>query len=88
LIETDEGSVVPIEVKSGKDYKRHVALNNLMKSKEYSINCAYVLSEANVSIEQREGGQVFYLPLYMLPFIANEAKGNNLEGVKASAPKW
>lgn len=71
LLETDRG-VVPIEVKSGKDYKRHVALDNLLSSPEYGINTAYVLSEANVSAEERTGGTVYYLPLYMLPFVAEE----------------
>lgn len=88
LIETDGGSVVPIEVKSGKDYKRHVALNNLLGTPEYGIEKAYVLSEATVSVERRAGGTVFYLPLYMLPFVAREAKGSDLEGVEALAPSW
>ena len=74
VIETDKG-VVPIEVKSGKSYKRHVALDNLLSSEEYGIDYAYVLSEANVREEQRDGGTACYLPLYMLPFVAEEARG-------------
>ncbi|MBQ9004186.1 MAG: DUF4143 domain-containing protein, partial [Eggerthellaceae bacterium] len=74
LVETDDG-VVPIEVKSGKDYKRHVALNNLLSSGEYEIERAYVLSEANVSMEKRAGGVVHYLPLYFAPLVAAEAAG-------------
>ena len=66
---------MPIEVKSGKSYKRHVALDNLLSSEEYGIDRAYVLSEANVREEQRVGGTVCYLPLYMLPFVAEEARG-------------
>ena len=87
IIETDDG-VVPIEVKSGKSYKRHVALDNLLASQEYEIERAYVLSEANLQIEQRSGGTVYYLPLYMLPFIAAEAKGNALDGVTLPEPDW
>ena len=33
LIETNEGSVLPVEVKSGKGYKLHTALNNLPQLK-------------------------------------------------------
>lgn len=88
LVEVDAGCALPIEVKSGKDYKRHVALNNLLSSKEYGIACAYVLSEANVSTERRAGGTVHYLPLYMMPFIAQEAKGKTLAGTLVSPPTW
>ena len=88
LMETGEGAVLPLEVKSGKDYRRHVALNNLLKSEEYGIEKAYVLSEANVSSEVREGGIVYYLPLYLLPFVVQEAKDKGLAGVAASPPVW
>lgn len=66
--ETPSGHVVPIEVKSGKSYKRHVALNNLLSSSEFGVEEAYVLSEANVSTELRSGKPVHYLPLYLAPF--------------------
>lgn len=65
LIETGSGSVVPIEVKSGKDYKLHTALNNLLGTQEYGIDQAFVLSEHNVSRGERQGKPVYYLPLYM-----------------------
>lgn len=32
-----EGKVLPIEIKSGKDYERHAALNNCMKNPRYDI---------------------------------------------------
>lgn len=82
------GSVLPIEVKSGKGYRRHVALNNLLRSHEFGINGAYVLSEANVSVEEREGGIVCYLPLYMLPFVAQQLAGGSLAGVISAPPAW
>lgn len=65
LVETNTGDVVPVEVKSGKDYKRHAALNNMLETDGYGIGYAYVLSEANVSCGQRLGKPVYYLPLYM-----------------------
>ena len=55
------GKVVPIEVKSGKAYKAHRALDNFMKIPDYHIEKAYVLSAANVEQE----GAVVYLPVYM-----------------------
>ncbi len=55
------GKVVPIEVKSGKAYKAHKALDNFMKISDYHIEKAYVLSVANVEQE----GTVIYLPIYM-----------------------
>lgn len=87
LVETDEG-VIPIEVKSGKGYPRHVALDNLLKSREYGIGTAYVLSEANVRTEEREGGVVHYLPLYLLPFVAAEARGGGLSGYALPEVDW
>lgn len=87
LVETDSG-VVPIEVKSGKGYKRHVALDNLLASDEYRIHTAYVFSEANVSQQARAGGTVYYLPLYMLPFLATEARGKDLRGVTLPEVDW
>lgn len=64
---------------SGESYKRHVALDNLLSSAEYGIDRAYVLSEANVPMGQRNGGTVWYLPRYMLPLVAEEAKRSNLD---------
>lgn len=53
--------VVPIEVKSGKDYTRHSALNKALATENYGIERAIVLHEGNV--ERR--GAVDYLPVYM-----------------------
>lgn len=57
-----EGWVLPIEIRSGKDYKRHIALSNVMGNSEYSIPQAIVFSNANVSVD----GNIHYLPIYML----------------------
>ena len=79
LFETDEGTVVPIEVKSGKDYKLHTALNNLLETPDYAIEHAYVFSEANISTGQRKGKPVYYLPLY-LSFCLSLEKSNDFTG--------
>lgn len=55
------GKVVPIEVKSGKSYKSHKALDNYIKVPDYHLEKAYVLSTFNVEKE----GKIIYLPIYM-----------------------
>ena len=72
------GKVVPIEVKSGKAYKTHKALDNFMKIPEYHMEKAYVLSVANVEQE----GTVVYLPIYMCYLLKEQKIGRlivNLE---------
>lgn len=57
--------VLPIEVKSGKNYERHNALKNVLASEEYGIQKAYVLCNGNVQVR----GKATYLPVYMTMFI-------------------
>lgn len=67
------GEILPVEVKSGKDYQRHVALNNLLSTEEYKINNAIVLCNANVTVRQN----ITYLPIYMTMFLHyNENAGS------------
>lgn len=63
-----DGAVVPIEVKSGKNYKVHSALNNLLNSPEYQIEKAYIFSNYNVSRENKK----IYIPIYMTMFLENK----------------
>lgn len=67
LIE-NKGEIIPIEVKSGKDYQKHNALNNLLESKEYKINKAYILSNENIIVK----GKKIYLPIYMIMFFKKD----------------
>ena len=61
----DSLSVVPIEVKSGKDYTVHSALNSFVKNEDYNIKKAYVVSnERNVT----QVGKVIYIPIYYIMF--------------------
>lgn len=76
LIETSEGAVIPLEIKSGKNYKLHTALNNLLGTEEYGIEHAYVLSEHNVTRGERAGKPIYYLPLYMCMCLAQEREDN------------
>lgn len=64
VIEVD-GCVLPIEVKSGKDYHRHSALTNVLAVDNYGIDRAVVLCEGNVE----KTGKVEYLPVYMVAFL-------------------
>lgn len=61
-----ELSVLPIEVKSGKDYKVHSALDNFMKAADYHIKKSIVLSNERRVVE--ENG-VVYMPVYYIAFI-------------------
>ena len=65
LIEDGSGSVVPLEVMAGDDYKEHLALDDLLDNESDGIDRAYVLSEHNVSAGERGGKPIYYLPLYM-----------------------
>ena len=65
------GKVVPIEVKSGKAYKSHKALNNFMDVADYHMEKAYVFSVGNVE----EAGRVIYLPIYMCYLLKEQKIG-------------
>ena len=74
--DTDNCKVVPVEVKSGKDYTVHSALNNLVSNPEYRIENAVVLSNQR---EIRLEGKVQYLPIYFTMFIRAKQPGEMSE---------
>lgn len=55
--------VLPIEVKSGKDYKSHKALDRLLTNEEYHIHSGLVLG--NEREVYTEGG-ITYMPIYFI----------------------
>lgn len=62
----DNLTVLPIEVKSGKDYTIHSALNKLTSNEDYNIKKAYVLSnERIIKIKNK----IIYLPIYYAMFL-------------------
>ncbi len=67
LIEKND-RVFPIEVKSGKDYKRHSALSNLMSNQSFGYELGYVLCGENV----KKKDKIVYLPIYMIMFFKDE----------------
>lgn len=67
LIENDDAlAVLPLEVKSGKDYTEHCALNHFLANKEYHIPKAYVLSNER---EIYHKDQITYIPIYDIMFL-------------------
>ena len=76
------GTTLPIEVKSGKDYQRHNALNNVMNNEGYEIKEAFVFTGENL----RRDGRFNYLPIYLVGFLQRENIGDihydvSLEGL-------
>ena len=64
-------SVVPVEVKSGKDYTVHSALNTFVQNEDYHIKKAYVVSNER-AVQQK--GKIIYIPIYYVMFLdANSA---------------
>lgn len=59
--------VLPVEVKSGKDYTKHSALNNVLRNKDYGIKKAFVFSNNNITMNNN----IVYYPMYMLMFLDN-----------------
>jgi Predicted ATPase (AAA+ superfamily) len=74
------GVALPLEVKSGKDYEKHSALDNIMEIDAYGLKEAIVFSSSNVKVRNR----VVYYPMYMVMFLA----ANDVEFVDISPEKF
>ena len=61
----ERGRVLPIEIKSGKDYYRHNAMDNVLNHTDYGIDEGYVFCGGNVE----RAGAITYFPIYMLMFL-------------------
>ncbi len=59
-------SVIPLEIKSGKDYQIHSALNKFITNKDYNIKKAFVFSNKR---EIKHKGSITYLPIYYIMFL-------------------
>ena len=62
----DTLSAVPIEVKSGKDYTVHSALNAFVSNEDYHVKKAFVVSNER-TVETV--GKITYLPIYYVMFL-------------------
>lgn len=60
IADTNADSVVPFEIKSGRTYRTHAAIDAVLSNPEYRIAQGMVLSRSNV---MREGATT-YVPLY------------------------
>lgn len=64
----DKGEIIPIEIKSGKDYTVHSALNRVIANEQYQISRAFVFCNENVHVK----GKLVYCPIYMIMFLKKE----------------
>ena len=64
------GDVLPIEIKSGKDYTKHIALDNVLNNADYNIKEAYVFHNGNIDARDK----VVYYPIYMLMFVQKDTE--------------
>ena len=65
-----KGNVLPIEVKSGKSYTRHNALDNVLATPRYHIEQAVVFCNENI----HEKNKIVYMPVYMAGMMKKEVK--------------
>jgi predicted AAA+ superfamily ATPase len=63
----DTTSILPLEIKSGKDYSVHSALSRFISTPDYAIKKAYVLSNER---EVKTVNSITYLPIYYIMFFA------------------
>lgn len=71
----NSGKVIPLEIKSGTDYKKHAALNNVLAVEEWKLNKAFVFCSGNVEKEE----SIVYLPWYMVMFIKKDEIQKNMK---------
>lgn len=65
-----ENACLPLEIKSGKDYRIHSALNNIVSNNYFNISRAFVLCNNNLSVYDK----IIYLPIYMIMFIDENSR--------------
>ena len=68
-------SVLPLEIKSGKDYTEHSALSKFVATPEYGIGRAIVFSNER-SVYKKKG--VTYMPVYYCMFLQNHSGGDSI----------
>ena len=68
--------IVPVEIKSGKDYKKHAALDKALSVEEWALEQGVVFCSGNIETN----GRILYLPWYMAMFF----KQRDLSGLKVA----
>lgn len=69
-----EGNILPIEIKSGKNYTRHNALTGVLLNEKYGIPEGYVFYNGNVMVSEK----IIYYPIYMLMFLAHREEWQDI----------
>ena len=69
-------TILPIEVKSGKDYTVHSALNKMLANPDYNVLSGLLVSNER---KVKHDGKVTYMPIYYVMFI--DANGENNEDI-------
>lgn len=82
VIEGESSHVIPLEVKSGRKFRAHAALDRMLANKESRIKEAFVLCRHNVEVS----GKVIYLPFYMMLCLGDLQEAGDTEFVLA--PGW
>lgn len=72
VVDGPHGKAVAIEVKSGRYYHAHAALDNVLDTPDYGVGLGIVLSRGNVERD----GKVLYLPLYAIHLLPNYLRAN------------
>ena len=72
----DSLCTVPIEVKSGKDYTVHSALNTFVKNEDYHIKKAFVMSNERTV---KQNGKITYIPIYYIMFFNADSSNKNIQ---------
>ena len=79
----DRLEVLPIEVKSGKDYKVHSALDNFLSTPDYHISKAVVLSNNREVFKEQE---ILYQPIYYCMFYESGQEESDTEIILPNIP--
>ena len=76
LMEYGTGTL-PIEVKSGKDYYVHSAINNVLKVEDFGIKEAAVFTGYDLSVNEN----ITYYPVYMAGFMREDIEAAIVEPI-------
>ena len=68
---------LPIEVKSGKDYYVHSAINNVLKVEDFGIKEAAVFTGYDLSVNEN----ITYYPVYMAGFMREDIEAAIVEPI-------
>ena len=83
VVDGPSGKAVALEVKSGRYFHAHAALDHLLETPEYGVDLGIVLSRGNVE----RAGKVLYLPLYAM-FVLPDYLGSTVpEGFRLKITK-